>query len=251
MNRMINITVADNTIDLKEEQASIDDERFLLDILSYDPSFIFNFNHIGFQTHLTSLQSIELLSKLHFDAYRLGKVKANIIEMEPVLRSTNLFSLDMSLIRFSDAPGNRNATPNGLFAEEACQLARFAGESDLLDSFGIYGCNPSVDTGSQTTALAATIIWYFMDGFYNRKNDYPADDDANYVRYTIHFKENKYEMNFWKSKKTDHWWMEVPAGNKARNQKKFHLVPCSYNDYQSASREELPERWIQAYQKLF
>jgi hypothetical protein len=31
---------------------------------------------------------------------------------------------------------------------------------------------------------------------------------------------------------------------------KIHLYSCSYNDYQQACREELPERWIKAYQKL-
>ncbi|MEO6168938.1 MAG: formimidoylglutamase [Chitinophagales bacterium] len=250
LNRIINMTVADNTIDLKAEQPEMDDEGFLLNTLSYEPSYIFNFNQIGYQTHLTSQSAVELLDKLHFDSYRLGKVKSAIEEMEPVLRGTNLFSFDMSVIRYSDSPGNRNATPNGLFAEEACQLASYAGQGEKVDSFGIYGCNPSVDVRGQSVQLAADIIWYFLNGFYNRKNDYPKEDDPDYVKFTIHFKENKYEMNFWKSKKTDRWWMEVPGGNKPRNQKKFHLLPCSYNDYQMACREELPERWIKAYQKL-
>ncbi len=250
LGKMINITVADNTIDLKEEQPKMDDEGFLLNTLSYEPSYIFNFSQIGYQTHLTSPAAIELLDKLHFDSYRLGKIRSGVDEMEPVLRGTNLFSFDMSVIRFSDSPGSRTASPNGLFAEEACQLASYAGQSDRLDSFGIYGCNPTVDVRGQSVQLAADIIWYFMNGYYHRKEDYPKEEDADYVKYTIHFKENKYEMNFWKSKKSDRWWMEVPSGNKPRNQKKFHLLPCSYNDYQMACREELPERWIRAYQKL-
>lgn len=250
LNKMINITIADSTIDLKEDQQQIDDENFLLNILSSEPSHIFNFSEVGFQTHLTSSRAIELIEKLHFDGYRLGKVRSDLSEIEPVLRSTNLFSLDMSAIRFADSPGNRSSTANGLFAEEICQLARYAGQSDVVDSFGIYGCNPSVDVRDQSLQLAAYIIWYFIDGFYNRANDYPREGDGDYTKYTIHFKENKYEMNFWKSKISDHWWMEVPAGTKQRNQKKFHLIPCTYNDYQMACREELPERWIKAYEKL-
>ncbi len=250
LNRNINIAVADQCIDLKEEQPEMDDEGFLLNIFQYEPSCIFDFAHIGYQTHLTSQYAIELLDKLHFDSYRLGKVKSSIEEVEPVLRGTNLFSFDMSVIRLSDSPGNRSAGPNGLFAEEACQLASYAGQSDKLDSFGLYGCNPSVDAGRQSVQLAADIIWYFINGYGNRKNEYPKDDDVDYVKYTIHLKENKYDLNFWKSKKSDRWWMEVPAGNKPRNQKKSHLLPCSYNDYQMACKEELPERWIKAFQKL-
>lgn len=250
LNRMINITVADQTIDLKQEQADMDDESFLLNILSADPSYIFNFNQLGYQTHLTPDNAIEIIEKLHFDAYRLGKVKADLTEAEPVLRGTNLFSFDMSAIRYSDAPGNAGASPNGLFAEEACQLARYAGQSDPVDSFGIYGCNTSLDVREQSAQLAAQIAWYFMDGVSSRQQDQPKENDDDYIKYTIHFKENQYEMSFWKSKKTEHWWMEVPAGSKPRNQKKFHLIPCSYNDYQMACREELPERWIKAYHKL-
>lgn len=250
LNRNINIAIADNCIDLKEEQPEMDDECFLINVFGYEPSFIFDFAHIGYQTHLTSTHAIELLDKLHFASYRLGKVKSAMEEIEPVLRGTNLFSMDMSVIRLSDSPGNRSAGPNGLFAEEACQLASYAGQSDRLDSFGVYGCNPSVDSTGQSVQLAADIIWYFINGHGNRKQEHPKDDDMDYIKYTIHLKENKYDLNFWKSKKTERWWMEVPAGNKPRNQKKFHLLPCSYNDYQMASREELPERWIKAFQKL-
>jgi arginase family enzyme len=251
LNRMINVSVIDNTIDLKDGfREVIDDERFLLDILSYEPSCIFNFNQIGYQTHLVSYQAVELLNKLQFESHRLGKVRADLVETEPVLRGTNLLSFDMSAIRFCDAPGHGKATPNGLFAEEACQLARYAGQGDVIDSFGIYGCNPTLDSRNQTSQLAASIIWYFIDGFNSRKNDYPAEEDAEYTKYTIHFRENKYEMNFWKSKKTDRWWMEVPSGNMAGNHKKFHLLPCSYKDYQMACQEELPERWIKAFNKI-
>ncbi|MBA3649863.1 MAG: formimidoylglutamase [Chitinophagales bacterium] len=250
LNRMINISIIDSMIDLKEDHHDIDDESFLMQIFQYQPSFIFNVNLVAYQTHLTSQHAIEIMNHLNFESYRLGKVKMDLNEMEPVLRDTNLFSLDMSAIRYADAPGNRNTTPNGLFAEEVCQLARFAGQSDQVDSFGIYGCNPTVDVRDQSVQLAADIIWYFIDGFYNRKNDFPKHEEPDYMKYTIQFKENKYEMNFWKSKKTDHWWMEVPAGGELRNRKKSFMIPCSYTDYQTALREEVPERWIKAYQKL-
>jgi hypothetical protein len=192
---------------------------------------------------------VELIDKLNLDSFRLGKVKMNIHDMEPVMRGSNLLSLDLSAVRFADAAGHGKATPNGLFAEEICQLARYAGESEQVDSFGLYGCNPSLDSRNQTAQLSAQIIWYFIDGFYNRKNDFPKEGDAGYLKYTIHFKENQYEMNFWKSKKTDRWWMEVPTGGK-RNKKKFHIIPCTYEDYQMACTEELPDRWIKTYQKL-
>jgi hypothetical protein len=45
--------------------------------------------------------------------------------------------------------------------------------------------------------------------------------------------------------------MEVPfrVGDKDKFER-HHMVPCSYEDYQMACAEELPDRWWQAYQKL-
>ena len=55
---------------------------------------------------------------------------------------------------------------------------------------------------------------------------------------------------FYKSKFTEKWWMEVghhrPGARYARNT----MVPCSYSDYQTATKGEVPERYISAMAKL-
>jgi arginase family enzyme len=250
MNRNINITIVDSMLDLREGDDEITDENFLVRIFAAEPSFLFNFNMVAFQTHLVSPKMLETIEKMHFETYRLGKVRADIQDIEPVMRSTHLCSFDMNAIRFGDSPGSYNSSPNGLFGEEACQLARYAGQSEFLESFGLYGCNLAYDNRDQSVKLAAQILWYFIDGFVNRKNDFPREKDENYLKYTVQFKANNYEMNFWKSKISDRWWLEVPTDSKPRNQKKFHIIPCSYNDYLLACKEEVPERWLKAYQKL-
>jgi formiminoglutamase len=55
-----------------------------------------------------------------------------------------------------------------------------------------------------------------------------------------------YQLTFWKSTKSGRWWMQVPMKTK-RQHERHRLVPCSYQDYQSACREELPERLMQAF----
>lgn len=248
--RNINLTVIDSMIDFHDGQDELNDENFLGRIFVLQPSVLFHADVIALQTHLTSSQALEVMDKLHFESHRLGKVRTDIHDMEPVLRGANLCSFDMSALRFADSPANYTASPNGLFGEEACQLARYAGQSDVVDSFGLYGCNLAYDNHDQSTKLASQILWYFLDGFCNRQKDFPQEKDENYLKYTVQFKENKYEMNFWKSKMSDRWWMEVPVVNTKRNQKKFHIVPCSYNDYQLACSEEVPERWMKTYAKL-
>jgi len=246
----INLCIVDSMIDFHDGEDEINDENFLGRVFVAEPSSLFGACMVAHQTHLTSPQALEVMEKLHFEHFRLGQVRSDIYEMEPVFRSAHLCSFDLASVRFADSPANYTASPNGLFGEELCQLARYAGQSESVNSFGLYGCNLAYDNRDQSTKLAAQALWYFMDGFCNRKPDFPQEQTENYVKYTVQFKENKYEMNFWKSRKTDRWWMEVPAANKPRNQKKFHLLPCSYNDYQLACREEVPERWMKAYQKL-
>ena len=250
LRRNINLSIIDSMIDFHDGEEEINDENFLGRIFVIEPSCLFEANVIAHQTHLTTTQALEVMHKLHFESYRLGKVRSDVHEMEPVLRGTNLCSFDLSAIRFADSPANYTASPNGLFGEEACQLARYAGQGGSVDSFGIYGCNLAYDNRDQSTKLAAQVVWYFLDGLSNRLSDFPKENDDDYLKYTVQFKENKYEMNFWKSMKSDRWWMEVPHAGSKKNHKKFHIVPCSYNDYQAACREEVPERWMKTYSRL-
>jgi formiminoglutamase len=45
--------------------------------------------------------------------------------------------------------------------------------------------------------------------------------------------------------------MDVPVKTNYKNiYERHHLVPCSYNDYETACKDDIPDRWWQAYQKL-
>jgi formiminoglutamase len=248
--RMINLAVVDSMIDIRENEEEIDADNFLITLLTHQPNYLFNYSHVAYQTHFASPMTVETLDKLHFDMIRLGKVRENIRGIEPLLRDTDMLSFDMTAVRFSDAPGNKNATPNGLTGEDACQIARYAGLSDKLSSFGLYEVNPVADTRDQTVMLAAQMLWYFVDGFYNRRKLIPSDENRDFIKYLVHFKDTNFEMVFWKNVKTDMWWMEVPSGHKSKRPDKKHLIPCSYEDYQLACREELPERWLKTHEKL-
>ncbi len=191
------------------------------------------------------------LAKLFFDTHRLGDVRSNMEEVEPIVRNADIVSFDMSSIRYSDSPGNGNATPNGFHGEEACQIARYAGMSDKLSSIGFYELNPELDNAGQSAHLLAQMIWYFLEGFSNRKRDFPISSRADFTKYRVFIQNNKYEIVFYKSPKSDRWWMDVPyPPNKKIKYERHHLVPCSYQDYQTACKEEMPDKWWLTFQKL-
>jgi hypothetical protein len=192
-----------------------------------------------------------MMNRLYFDVYRLGQIRDKIEEAEPIIRQSDMISFDISAIKHSDAPANPNASPNGFYAEEACQIMRYAGMNDKLSSIGIYEINPDFDTSGKTSHLAAQMIWCFFDGFYNRKNDFPSRSNPDYLRFHVVLQDEKYEINFYKSKKSDRWWMEIPyPPQKGLKFERHTLIPCSYKDYELAVNNEIPDRWWQTYQKL-
>lgn len=246
---MINLVVVDEKIDIEEPEGGLEANSYLMPILAHQPNYLFNYSHIGYQTYLNDPNAVEMLSSLNFDCYRLGMIRKNLEEVEPVLRDADLLSIDMNAVRMADSPAHSDASPNGFSAEELCQIARYAGISDKLTSFGIYEFNPDFDTVNQPSAkLVAQMVWCFADGYYNRKNDYPSDL-SNYQKFTVKMNDVEHELIFWKSKKTDRWWMEIPHGDKKKYEKQ-QMVPCSFADYELACKEELPDRWMRVYTKL-
>jgi formiminoglutamase len=217
-------------------------------ILSPRHPLLFHFGLLGLQVHQTPGDALDLLAKNNFDLLRLGKSRAAIEETEPVLRDADLLAFHLSALKQCEAPGVAKASPSGFFVEEACQLCRYAGMSDKLTSFGLYGYAPEHDRDGQTAQAAAQMLWYFLEGFFNRKGDFPAST-TGLTEYVVEFRKLNYQLTFWKSNKSGRWWMQVPVATK-RKHERHRLVPCSYQDYQSACREELPDRLLQAMSRF-
>jgi len=235
--QVINASVIDMLVDLDETETTTS-KSFLMDMLTGSPNFIGHYNHIGFQSYFVNPIMLETLDKIRFDFFRLGRVKENIEDMEPVLRNSHLLSFDMNAVKYSDAPLNKIGSPNGLAGDEACLLTRFAGMSTKLSSFGIYGFDERKDKDNMTSLLAAQMIWYFIDGYFLRKNEAALSDKHEFVEYHLQFTGN--DIMFLKSKRSNRWWMQLPDGN---------FEPCSYNDYILACENEIPERWLRVQER--
>lgn len=248
---IINIAAVDSIFDLGESEDKLNSRSYLSHIILHKPNYLFNYTNIGYQTYFVEQGAIDLMRNLFFDIYRLGVLHPDITQAEPLVRNADLFSFDMSAIRQSDAPGNANATPNGFYGEEACQMVRYAGMSDKITSAGFFEMNPSLDRNGQTAHLLAQMIWYFIDGFYHRQDDHPLAGSENHIRYTVQVTDFDDGIVFYKSKATDRWWMEIKCPDNIREKYLRHyIVPCSTADYQTALADEIPDRWWQAYQKL-
>ncbi|MDD4602740.1 MAG: formimidoylglutamase [Bacteroidales bacterium] len=251
LGQIINIVAVDPMFDLGKSEQELTSQSYLSNIILHQPNYLFNYANIGYQTYFVDQEALKLMKNLFFDTYRLGIVRESLEEVEPIVRNADMLSFDISSVRISDAPGNGNATPNGFYGEEACQIIRYAGLSDKLTSIGFYEVNPSLDHAGQTSHLVAQMIWYFLDGFYNRAHDFPFRNEEDYLKYRVSIRDHKEEIVFFKSKKTDRWWMEIPLPMEQRiKYERHYLVPCSYKDYQTACENDIPDRWWMVYQKL-
>jgi hypothetical protein len=169
--------------------------------------------------------------------------------VEPELRDADIVSFDLSAVKAADSPGMIDRSPNGITSEDACQIMRYAGMSDKVSSMGIFNYFPPTDNNEISAQLVAQMVWYFIDGYYQRKEDYPITDENNFDKYIVNLSDNEYDLTFWKSKKSGRWWLEVPftVGTQFERQQ---LVPCSYDDYQEAMKNILPDKWLRMFEKL-
>ena len=253
LEQKVDLVVVDSKFDLDEddqEGISARSDTYLNRILLHQPNYLFNFSNIGYQTYFVNQDSLKVMSKLYFDVHRLGEFSDDMALAEPIVRNANMISFDIGAIRSSDAGANANASPNGFYGEQACRISRYAGMSDKLSSIGFYEFNPAFDRNGQTAMLLAQIIWYFMDGFYNRKKDFPLTPKSQYLIYRASLNDGTGEMLFVKSKKSDRWWMQVPYPTGVSKNERFHLVPCRYEDYAIAVTGEMPDLWWRTFQKL-
>jgi formiminoglutamase len=207
---------------------------------------LFHFAHIGSQVHQVPEGWSRYLSAQHFDLLRLGKSRAAVEEAEPLLRDADLLCFHLDALKAAEAPGVPASSPAGYTWEEACQLCRYAGLSDKLSSLGIYGFVQ--ERCAQTARGVAQLIWYFLDGFFHRKGDFPLSTDG-LKEYIVDFRELNFQLTFWKSMRSGRWWLQAPSAS-AANHGRHYLVPCSFQDYQAACREELPERLLQALHRF-
>ena len=216
-------------------------------LLLHEPNYLFNYTLLGYQSYLVSPEMVKILEKLDQKAIRLGQLRENLQEMEPVVREANLVAFDITALKRHDAPGNAQAQPFGLTGEEACQLCWYAGLSERMTSIGFYEYNPGFDEWGQTASVVATMIWYVIEGYCHRPHE-PDFNSHAYTRFTVHLSQKDVqELVFYKDNALEKWWIAVSHPHRPQP----FILPCSYADYQTATQGELPYRWILAYSKLF
>jgi hypothetical protein len=205
-----------------------------------------NYINLGFQLYYVEKEILEFLHDANFEAYRLGLIRNNVSNFEPIVRDANVLSISLDSVKFSDAPAARFSSPNGLSGDEMCQLAFYGGYSSSLKIFNISDIETASDPRNTTSALASQALWYLFEGFANNTYEDPGLNPENFAKYHIHIDMANQDLAFYFSNLTQRWWMEVSLDSDKRK----ILVSCNASDYELACKQEIPERWWRLFNRL-
>ncbi len=242
------LLAVDPRIDYSNERKEPDSFNYLNFITGTGRSGLKHYINIGYQTYLNDQQVINRFIKRKSELVRIGDVRQAIYLTEPLFRDSDVAIFDISSVRQSDAPAAFTPSPNGFYGEEICLLSRYAGISDNLKVFGLFDIVPEFDMRSQTSALAAQVIWFFLEGFSQKQYETPSLSIANsgrFIKYHVRLTDLDDDLVFVKSNLTDRWWMELTISND-----RYRYVACSYDDYLKANRNVVPDRWVKTADSL-
>jgi hypothetical protein len=70
------------------------------------------------------------------------------------------------------------------------------------------------------------MIWYFIEGYYNRKNEQNFRSN-DFMKYTVSMPVEPETITFYKSKFSEKWWMEVPYASGRERYSRNSIVPAA------------------------
>lgn len=246
----IDLVLLDEQFELETffEGQELTEKNYLYNLFIEHTLLINSFTLLGYQSYYVRDTYLKMLRDMKHDYYRLGMLREDIKEVEPMVRNSDTLALNINAIRSCDAPGCTNASPNGFFADEMCQVLRYASASDKFTSIGIYNYNSELDIQEVTAKGIAQMIYYIIDGYTLRVGDYPIVDENDFLKFILHIEDANEELVFMKSKKSNRWWIRIPIMVKGK--KKFQMYPCSYKDYLEAMENEIPDIWLKALDRI-
>jgi hypothetical protein len=206
------------------------------------------FSALAFQTYLTPVLVLDLLNSRYFETLRLGALRHNPEEAEPLLRDAEYVWFDLSAVRAADAPAVKHPGPNGLYAEEACRLSHYIGLSNHAKVLFLFGYKACLWASSRTMQLAGQLLWHVAEGAAARiyeKTGAGAAGRPGFKEIVVDMGKQGQTLHFLHSLTTRRWWMKIPVQKDVAQ-----WISCLPADYETACRGEIPLRWLWHYQKL-
>ena len=231
----VNISSVDNKFDFGKIKKQFSSSSYMSKIIMDKKNSLNHFCNLGYQTFLNSQEEIDLLNKFNFESHRLGNITENIKIVEPVLRETNLLTVDFKSIKSSELNFVHNYS-NGFESSQFCSVLRYAGMSNSINSVGLF----ELLNSSISSALLSQSIWYFIEGYCLRIKEDP--NSSNFKGYTYNVFCEGTNLKFYNSELSQKWWVEFI--NEIETKNISSLLPCNKRDYLMACDGTFSDRLI-------
>jgi arginase family enzyme len=242
--QLVNIVSVDRSFDFSQEDELISGRSYMSKIIMEKPNVLNNYTNIGFQSYYCAEQEKDLMGKLYFDSIRLGQVLNQPALAEPVFRDADVVSFDMKCLSWHAIADPLKGQPNGIDSRTICSLTRYAGISDRVSFLGFF----EIPSTPMTDQLLAQMIWYLIEGVQLRFDEYPLST-RDFLKYSVTLSDQI--MVFYKSDKSNRWWMELTNNSHLNNKtKSTTLLACTEKDYLDAMEDKIPERWYNAVKRI-
>ena len=242
--QLVNIVSVDRSFDFSQEDELISGRSYMSKIIMEKPNVLNNYTNIGFQSYYCAEQEKDLMEKLYFDSIRLGQVLNQPALAEPVFRDADVVGFDMKCLSWHAIADPLKGQPNGIDSRTICSLTRYAGISDRISFLGFF----EIPSTPMTDQLLAQMIWYLIEGVQLRFDEYPVNT-RDFLKYSVTLSDQI--MVFYKSDKSNRWWMELTNNSHLNNKtKSTTLLACTEKDYLDAMQDKIPERWYNAVKRI-
>ncbi|MEL7587531.1 MAG: formimidoylglutamase [Prolixibacteraceae bacterium] len=243
--RLFSLVNIDPMLDFRKGDKAIDSENYL-NFVFKRPSTLYSHATLGYQNYFVDSLELQHASDLDTETKRLGQLRYNMGIIEPYMRSADIVSFDLNAVRQLEAPAQYFVSPNGFYAEEACQVAHYAGIGDHVKIGGFFNLIPRLDSGDLSSKLMAQIVWHFIEGFFCRIVEDPVEGNSEFKEFIVDLDDVDMELHFYQSRRTGRWWMKIFNEHNDTDL----MVPCTQEDYDMAARYEVPDRWWRNVRKL-
>lgn len=227
-------------------QDDLSEDYWLKESIQREDTFLYQHQLLAYQSYFMSDQALSHFDEFGFDYYRLGDIKHKMENAEAAIRSAEVVFFSHHALQ-AVYSGNSHSNPNGLNGEEACKLTRYCGANADLKFMGFTLADPK--DPKMAAFQLAQMLWYFFDGTALAMQEEPLQEDERYLKYEISA-QNANRLIFYKSKFSGRWWFYLPVEEPVKYALNKYLVPCSYADYETAMKGQLPNRWIKAAARL-
>ncbi len=240
LQKLISFLNIDAFLDLDDGKEAAPSRKHIHKMLLHEPNYLFSYTHLAHQSYLTDTFATAILEKLNFEAHRIGHMRTNLSWRwsQPSGTPIHVFSTSRA-VRSIGRPGQCQCTAFWIDRRGSVPTLLVCGaKPEKLSSAGILRHHNSRhydDIHKKTASVIATMIWYFIEGFYHRKQEsnFKSND---FLKYVVSMPVEPETISFYKSKLTEKWWMEVSQTRPGAKYPRNSVVPCSYADvYQNRS----------------